>query len=142
MLSKLKQHKNIYLIGLNYKDNPSKAREFIDDFGNPLMGNDLNPEATTHLLNTMGYKGEEHRDRPTTSIHWRGGVPSVHIDWGREREWTGDELTPKPPNLPPLKAPHSSPTGYYNPSLSPQSSPELYYLDFPTVPKKEHKSLL
>tara|TARA_Y100001960_G_scaffold22757_1_gene19946 strand:- start:1234 stop:1500 length:267 start_codon:yes stop_codon:yes gene_type:complete len=34
---KLKQHKNIYLIGLNYKDNPSKAREFIDDFGNPFF---------------------------------------------------------------------------------------------------------
>ena len=36
-LMKLKQHKNIYLIGLNYKDNPSKAREFIDDFGNPFF---------------------------------------------------------------------------------------------------------
>lgn len=35
-LMKLKEHPNIVLIGLNYKDKPSKAKLFINDFGNPF----------------------------------------------------------------------------------------------------------
>ena len=35
-LMKLKEHPNIVLIGLNYKDKPSKAKLFITDFGNPF----------------------------------------------------------------------------------------------------------
>ncbi len=35
-----------------------------DYFGNPIQGNDLNPEASNHLLNEMGYRGEAHADRP------------------------------------------------------------------------------
>jgi hypothetical protein len=35
-----------------------------DYFGNPIQGNDLNPEASNHLLYEMGYRGEAHADRP------------------------------------------------------------------------------
>ncbi len=35
-LMKLKEHPNIILIGLNYKDKPSKAKLFVKDFGNPF----------------------------------------------------------------------------------------------------------
>ncbi len=35
-LMKLRQHPNINIIGLNYKDDPSKAKKFIKNFGNPF----------------------------------------------------------------------------------------------------------
>ena len=35
-----------------------------DFFGNPVQGNDLNPEGALSLLSDMGYRGEAHRDKP------------------------------------------------------------------------------
>ena len=35
ILMKLNENSSIKMIGLNYKDNPSNAKKFINDFGNP-----------------------------------------------------------------------------------------------------------